>query len=551
MSDRSKPPLVKLRAQLLKPEARDLDSIIQRNPEDKQLALSPDLDFEGRLFVAKPSGKTPDWFGFAQQGIDEELDNLQNRSNAAVLLIKRQERLFAFPFGFGRHRIDNNLLEPAFGLRSALNVLEPSSLRSVDSMNFEDQTVHTRTQTSRASALESFAVDIDRDIVRSVTGVPKPGSRLHAVTGNEETLVFSARIRFDELGELCDYLLELFAENHYRQHFPWIDNVQRVKDPETAEMLDALLLEDFRSERRSAHLAPPTPIEWEVISGFEFTHSRGKLRTDLDLSHYVAAVPQGSLTIENLKNNHKVFAVATDGVNKLSWPIYKCISFETTYDKRRYFLSNGHWFELNNDFATDIRNQVAKLPVADIALPPLFRYEDGKLEHEPDYNKRVNKEIPSIALLDGKQARCRGTSTGVEPCDLLTEAQHIIHVKHRRGGSSSLSHLFAQARISSEALLQDAEFREDVRKALRHLHPEWESRIPAARPQANDYHIVIAVLGLNSEELKSERGLPFFSQVNLCRTVRSLRTLGFKVSILGIEPVDIEGDGRPRQAVAG
>lgn len=68
-------------------------------------------------------------------------------------------------------------------------------------MNFEDQTVHTRTQTSRASALESFAVDIDRDIVRSVTGVPKPESPLHAVTGNEETLVFSARIRFKQLGQ--------------------------------------------------------------------------------------------------------------------------------------------------------------------------------------------------------------------------------------------------------------------------------------------------------------------------------------------------------------
>lgn len=100
-------------------------------------------------------------------------------------------------------------------------------------------------------------------------------------------------------------------------------------------------------------------------------------------------------------------------------------------------------------------------------------------------------------------------------------------------------------------MIRDDEFREDVRAKLRDLGPGWENRIPEAQPQAGDYHVVIAILGLDSDELRSERGLPFFSQVNLYRTVQSLQTLGFNVSILGIEPVDIGGDMGAEQAAVG
>lgn len=43
-------PLVKLRAQLLKPKVQDLDNIIKGRSMDTLLPLSPDLDFHGHTF---------------------------------------------------------------------------------------------------------------------------------------------------------------------------------------------------------------------------------------------------------------------------------------------------------------------------------------------------------------------------------------------------------------------------------------------------------------------------------------------------------------------
>ena len=137
-----------------------------------------------------------------------------------------------------------------------------------------------------------------------------------------------------------------------------------------------------------------------------------------------------------------------------------------------------------------------------------------------------------MALLDRKTARCRGTSTGIEVCDLLTANGDLVHVKHRKGGSSSLSHLFAQGRMSGEALLRDSDFREDARRFLRSIRRSWARRIPVDKPDPGSYRVVFAILG--ADENHPGEGLPFFSQLNLVRTYEALMALGYRVGVIGI-----------------
>src|SRR5260370_41653865 len=132
-----------------------------------------------------------------------------------------------------------------------------------------------------------------------------------------------------------------------------------------------------------------------------------------------------------------------------------------------------------------------------------------------------------MALLDTKTARCRGTSTGIEVCDLLSDDGDLLHVKHRKGGSSSLSHLFAQGRMSAEALLRDEDFRRDARRLLRDIRHGWERRIPADKPDPGDYQVVFAILGAPVEHTGED--LPFFSQLNLVRTYEAVVALGYRV----------------------
>lgn len=489
------PTLQKLHVRLIKSSVRRIDAALEEVQSLSRYELKCGLGFDGRLYVSPPSQAPPRWLQFVQRGTEEELREITNRTNAAVLVIRQGRRLFAFTFGHGRHLLREDALEPDFGLKTALNALRHDSLRSIDSFAVEEQTVHTRSQATRASGIEVFGIDVMRDIVRAITGTPREGVPLQNVSGTTATLAISAPTDFRGLGPLADLLLSLYRKRVYKEHFSWVDNVQRVVDPAMLEPLNHKLLEDLRSPEPKAYLAPPQPVEWDAIDEFGYTRRRTPRDPDLTLASYLENIDEESLTIDTLKR-HRAF-VYSHGEERPSesWPVYKCLVFEAALRGRRFVLTAGEWFEVDRDFVSEVREILAQISGAKLQLPHVLRRATGKLEAEPDYNQRVARQDTTIALLDTKVARCRTTTTGIEVCDLLTKDRDLLHVKHKKGGSSSLSHLFAQARISAEALLRDAEFREDARRFLRQIKPAWERRIPREKPDPGSYRVVFVILG--------------------------------------------------------
>jgi uncharacterized protein (TIGR04141 family) len=223
--------------------------------------------------------------------------------------------------------------------------------------------------------------------------------------------------------------------------------------------------------------------------------------------------------------------------------VYKCLVYEVTRGKSRFVLVNGTWFEVNRDFATSIRTALASMPVSDLPLDQVHILAGGRFEPEGDYNARLANKDSSFALLDKKTAKCRTASTPIEFCDLLTTSRHLIHVKHRKGGSSSLSHLFAQARVSSEAFLADEGFRQGIRDHLASMTPSFLPLVPEERPSAGQYTVVFAILGTQARHPGDD--LPFFSQLNLVRTQEALLSMGFAVDVLGVPAA------KPARNVAG
>jgi len=482
--------------------------------------------------VAPPNQGPPDWLRFVETGIEDELREVTNRSNAAVLVIRRGGRIFAFTFGHGWHLLREEVLQPDFGLKAALNGLRHDSLRSLDSFAVEEQTVHKRSQASRASELQVFGIDVSRDILRAVTGLPREDVPLQTLSGTGATLAISAHTDFKGLGPLADLLLSMYRRRTYREHFAWVDNVQRVTDPAMVAALNGKLLEDLSSGAPQAYLAPPEPLDWEKVHTFGYTRSRKQRDVDMSLATYLGKLGEDAITIDLLEQ-HKLSAYGDDEDTPInSWAVYKCLVFEARHEGGRFVLTTGEWFEIDRDFATRVTRLLGRVPKAEVSLPAVHREADGKLESEPEYNRRVAREDHTMALLDAKTARCRGTSTGIEVCDLLSDDGDFIHVKHRKGGSSSLSHLFAQGRMSGEALLRDEEFRGDARRFLRQIRPAWERRIPVDKPDTRRYSIVFAILG-GDEEHPAQR-LPFFSQLNLVRTYEALDGLGYGVGVIGI-----------------
>lgn len=525
-------PIQKFHVRLLKKDVNQVDNALEDGKSVRRYQLKHGLGFNGALYIAPPNQSPPPWLEFVQTGTRETLRELSNRSNAAVLLIRRRGRIFAFTFGHGRHLIKQSVFEPDFGLRTALNGLQHDSLRSLDTFTLEEQTVHTRTQASRASGIEVFGLDVARDILRAVTGTPKEEVSFQSLSGSESVLAISSRVDFPDLGSLCDEMVTLYRKRTYQEHFSWVDNIRRIRDRNLIEQLDDLLVKDL-CNNPSSYLAPPEPIDWAETSGFTYARRRSPLDTDLVLSHYLSVSDLSTMSIEQLKKDRVLrFEQGTDQPKDL-WPIYKCLVFEASHKRRRFVFTNGVWFEVERGFAENIIQTVTNLPLATVSLPHIQRLDGGHLEPEPEYNKRVARLHPSMALLDGKTARCRLASSGIEPCDLLTEGRDLIHVKHRKGGSSSLSHLFSQARISAEALVADENFRLEVRSLLRGLRPSWENRIPSVRPIPSEFQIVLAILGTHQNHPANE--LPFFSQVNLARTSEFLLSRGFRIGVFGVK----------------
>ena len=528
------PTLQKLHVRLLKPAFHASDAALEDTISLSVYDFRSGLGFSGRLYVSPPNQGPPRWLKFVNTGIEGKLKEITNRTNAAVLLVKRNKRVFAITFGHGRHLLNEKALEPDFGLKGALNALRHDSLRSIDSFAIEEQTVHKRSQASRASGLEVFGIDVSHDIMRAVTGVPRANVALQAVAGTGGTLSISAHTDFKGLGPLMDLLVSLYRKRSYREHFAWVDNVRRVTDPGVVEQLQSKLIEDLKKSAPQSYLAPPEPLEWDSVHEFGYTHRRNNRDVDMTLASWLENIAESALTVETIQHN-RVFAYGDDEDQPWKkWSVYDCLVFETSHEGRRFVLTAGEWFEIDRNFAEQVGRIVRGIQKPRLSLPSVLVKQDGSLETEPDYNQRVVDEDGSMALLDRQSARCRGTTSGIEVCDLLSEDNDLIHVKHRKGGSSSLSHLFAQARMSAEALLRDADFRQDARRFLREIRPSLQARIPAMKPDPKDYRVVFAILGADPDD--PGEGLPFFSQLNLARSAQAVEALGYRVGVIGVPP---------------
>ncbi len=530
-----KTPLQRLHVLMLKGNVVKAEDALRRQQDLQRFDIARGVGFRGALFIARPAQAAPPWLQFVQTGVNGKIGALRNRTNSAVLLIEKGSSVFALTFGHGRHLLDADKVVEDFGLRVALNGLRPDSLRSMDSLQIEEQTVHVRRQASRASAVDAFGIDVGRDILRAVTGVPEHHTGLHALSGSEGTVAITARVKFGDLGDTCANLKQLYRKKTYQKEFGWVDNIRRVQNTDEHKDLEERLLAALRLGAGTASLAVPEPIDWMECDGFVVPRA-GDTLDEPSLRTYLDGMPdKDDITIERLKRDRLRMRRVTYPEAPLEWPVLKCLLFETKANKKRYVLSAGEWYLIANNLAEEVRAEVSGIPVSRRTLLPVRR-TGGRQEVEGVYNERVARADPKLSLLDKRLVRCRGAATAIEACDLLSDSGELIHVKPR-SGSSSLSHLFWQARVSAEAILGDDDFRDQVRAVLSNLNPAWIDRFPKDRPNPSDHEVVFAVLGAQQKNVAS--GLPFFSQLALSRTARYLRSTGFRVSQCGVPIVDV------------
>ncbi|NSL53945.1 TIGR04141 family sporadically distributed protein [Uliginosibacterium aquaticum] len=498
--------------------------------------LDPKFEFDGALYVKRSSEKRPKWSEVVDLITGVEIPYIGTKSSSAVLFLRTENALFAFTFGYGRYLIETTFFIQDFGLKTALNILNHESLRSVDLHTLEDQPVQKKSQATRESEASIFGIDISRDVLRAVTGSPKPGINLRNISGGDAMLSFGAELDIEEIPGLAAQIYGYYTNDDYKSGFSWVDNVRRIKEKGLIDRLDATLVEAIKEKDQSLVITLPEIGKWDSITGFSFTRSKSTVSPTIQIDSYYSGIDVDSVSIESVKRDRLfVFDIHED---ESDHSIYKCIYFEKSEAEKTYVLFCGIWYEIDNTFMGRINSTLDQIEISDLDFPAIEIWDeagDKKIETEGDYNIRA-ANAHGYHLLDKKLIKSNKTTSSIELCDLLTPNKQLIHVKHRKGGSAGLSHLFAQGSVSAEIMLGDKAFRKAARTVLARINATARDIIPLDNPRSVDYEVVFLILG--DEKATVKGNLPFFSKVNLSRAYENLSQRGFPVKISAAPKVD-------------
>lgn len=432
-------------------------SALKEDEQRREYKLSSALPFGGRIFIPVSQPHPAPWAELIQSCAADNLSPLKCQSASALLIVECNRRLFAFSFGQGRHVLVDDSFETDFGLKVTLNSVNADEMRSIDAKTIDERTLNIRRQSSRSSTVESFGLDVARDLVLAATGIPRDPQFAKRVTG-ADALSFSAELEVRDLGSKCQQLLDEYGKTTYRDRFSWIDKLKAVKDTATIQALDSHLMSDIQKrQKENIYLALPGITDWERTKGFYcFANHRSRTadrRNDLFIEDYWSYYDNPlEITVDVLKKRDKAIALMGDDEIPDEYPLYRCIVYETRYNRSSYVLSEGSWFRIDRDFVKETDEAVLQIPESKLNLP-----HAGPNEREPDYNTRVSNEQSGYLLLDRRNITVVGRGK-IEFCDFMTKDRQLVHVKARKSSSSTLSHLFAQGRVSAIALLESQDF---------------------------------------------------------------------------------------------
>jgi len=496
---------------------------------------SKDIAGAGILYFGESHTFTPSWIErFFGSTLGNDIEKLFSASAKAIFLTKikiatGKERVFAIPFGYGWTFLNHGVWEERFGLKVTLNTIDPNNLRRIDKKNMSSVPKDTSEQLSREGVAADFGIDIEQDLIQSITGKTKEDGFGTTITG-KDSLSLSVKVDLSNIQDLLKRAYKKYESIEYKKDFGWIDQISEVKDAKTTESLNKGLIGSINNnDYDKVWMAVPELVDWADVSGFSYKNNKNDLKADIILADFISALPdseKSNLSLDAFNRRIYCFGASSDEL-KHQWKAFNCLYCEIQDDvkKKTYLLSNGKWYEVENGFAKQVNDSYQKLRsgAASVALPAY------KHKNENEYNEDAARQINDLHCMDKKLISHGGGYSKIEFCDLYSRNKRLIHVKHY-GGSAVLSHLFSQGVVSGELLLDDQEFRQKVNDKL----PEGYKIVsPKDKPNPSDYQIIFGIISSSSKELE----IPFFSKVSLRNAKRRLEMYGYKVSLqkIGIE----------------
>ena len=205
-------------------------------------------------------GAEPKWVGAVRSVIQAPITvDMQSKSPAGLLLVKRPGGTFVVTFGHAWMRLEDSWLERDFGRRVALNAIPKDQVVEIKAEQVFAKWHLASERAPRASSVDEFGVEFDRDLVSVVEGIPKMKPSLGKSVRGGTSLRLNLSI--GELTSVLDESSTLFASDAYKKDWPDIDNINPVKDDLLIGKLEQTLDGDFANGLAKARIIMFTPSQ--------------------------------------------------------------------------------------------------------------------------------------------------------------------------------------------------------------------------------------------------------------------------------------------------
>lgn len=475
---------------------------------------------KGSTLYISDNHPTPPWWK-DYWGINKDLKQVLK---GAIVFLPVGERCFALTFGHTHHNLKEECFEYDFGLITTLNALNPKEIKTTEILDPESAK-RKRIQSPTASDLTFFDFDKDESIVKNLSGKVKSEYKDYfASVSGTNSLKISSKYEASNLESLCTKLLELYKKRDYKEIFPDIGNVSPIKDPTILAKLNKNLEKAFKKKSTELVLTIPEIIDNLYSLRIEY-HGAGGKNKDFDennIYNYQNYLHENQckVSIEKLKN-HVMYLIDENGAKHQSYSIYRCILFECNDNNEYYHLCDGDWYKIEKEYIKKLKKELDPI----FTEHPVLKICNAK--DEASYNKEIAAKNKSYHCLDKTNITISG-QTQIEPCDLITAIDNIVHLLHIKIStkSASLSHLFNQG-LNSIQLLRTSEEAKDRLKTL--IRDEKLSKLI----DKDKFEVVYGIISEKDKNKKSDN-LPIFSRITLSRTMKTFKIMGIKCSVVFI-----------------
>ena len=183
----------------------------------------------GTLYYDNSNIFEPSWikkffgenFNNKKQDINQEEKNkikLFNAGSKSILLVENQNRIFAIPFGYGWTLLEPGVFEERFGLKITLNTIDINNIRNIDKKNMSAVPKDTREQLSHAGVPSDFGIDIEQDMIQSLTGKSKDNNFGKSITG-KDALSVSVKVDLSNIKEFLNKCYKKYLSTDYKGSF--------------------------------------------------------------------------------------------------------------------------------------------------------------------------------------------------------------------------------------------------------------------------------------------------------------------------------------------